>query len=90
MTNDCRNHYIQAIALESILNNSEPPRVTLKGSIAIADEIVRFAKKHGIPVVDDAPLVDALLTVPLDHQIPPELFEAAAIVFHELDSIAKR
>lgn len=65
------------------------PRVILKGSGALADELLQ--RRRDVPVVHDAPLVDALYRLPVDDVIGPELFHTvAAILTHVLAVDARR
>ncbi|MES9938931.1 MAG: EscU/YscU/HrcU family type III secretion system export apparatus switch protein [Candidatus Thiodiazotropha sp. 6PLUC2] len=60
------------------------PRVILKGSGKLADEIVAAGKSLGSPpLVKDERLIDALYSLPIDGEIGRELFElAAALLVH--------
>ncbi|WP_127470493.1 EscU/YscU/HrcU family type III secretion system export apparatus switch protein [Thiomicrorhabdus aquaedulcis] len=57
-----------------------PPKVTAKGSGFIADEIIKMAQAHNIPIQKNAPLLGLLSQVELNQEIPEELFEAVVQV----------
>ena len=69
----------QAVALEYD-EASSAPVVTAKGEGFIARRIVEVAQAADVPVVEDAALVSALLSLELGQEIPVELYEAVARV----------
>jgi len=56
------------------------PRVTAKGHGELARRIVAVAEEHGIPLRQDPELTALLAQVPLDREIPEELYLAVAEV----------
>ncbi len=56
------------------------PRVTAKGRGEIAERIVATAQEHGIALQEDPLLAQALSRIPLDDEIPEELYRAVAEV----------
>ncbi|WP_090739117.1 EscU/YscU/HrcU family type III secretion system export apparatus switch protein [Paenibacillus sp. Mc5Re-14] len=50
----------KAVALKYTPGESEAPIVVAKGSGRIADSILEKAKEHGVPVQEDAALVEVL------------------------------
>jgi len=56
------------------------PRVLAKGGGLVADNIIKIAKNHGIPLDEDAALASALSRVDLNREIPRELYVAVAQV----------
>ena len=79
--------YVEAIALGFPHGDDAAPSVTVKGELDVASHIVAFAKKHGVPVIERPELCEALGGLPLDEQIPRELFEAAAAVLAEVGAL---
>ena len=77
--------YTSAVGLGFSEEGSGSPIVTVKGEQNVADAIVKLAKCYNIPVVEKPALSDALHEVPLDTEIPPVLYEAAAALLLELD-----
>lgn len=67
-----------AVALE--YGGQGAPRVTAKGSGASAEEILRLAAEHGVPVSQDSELVEVLAQLPLDREIPESLYRVVAEV----------
>jgi len=58
----------------------DAPELIAAGRGLIADEIVRLAKEHGIPLHEDAQLVEALSRLELTESIPRELYAVVAEV----------
>lgn len=56
------------------------PRVLATGKGASAEQILRLAQEHDIPLRRDPALAAALSTLDLGTSIPPELFRAVAEV----------
>ena len=60
------------------------PRLVAKGSGYLAERILALAKANGIPIQQDADLMAALAPLEVNSLIPPELFQAVAIVLAAL------
>ncbi|QDT56300.1 Flagellar biosynthetic protein FlhB [Caulifigura coniformis] len=70
-------HY--AVALKYDKNSAAAPIVVAKGSDALAKQIVRIAKKHGVPVLERKPLTRALYKyVDIGKEIPSEFYQMVA------------
>jgi flagellar biosynthesis protein len=67
----------QAIAL-SYHEGLYAPKVVAKGNGAIAEEIIRRAAEAGVYVHQSADLVQLLMRIDLDEQIPETLYLAIA------------
>jgi flagellar biosynthesis protein len=72
----------------------DAPQVVAAGRGLMAEEIVRVAKEHGVPLHEDAELVEALARLELTESIPRELYavvaEVLAYVFRVDAEAAKR
>ena len=68
-----------AVAL-SHANKQRAPLVVAKGYGAVADSIVRQARESGLYVHESPELVNLLMQVRLDDEIPPQLYLAVAQV----------
>lgn len=66
-----------AVAVRYDLTDAAP-RVVAKGYGNIADTIIRTAKEHDLYVHESPELVNLLMQVDLDSQIPPQLYVAIA------------
>jgi len=80
--------YFQAFALGLPQGGESPPVLAARGEYTLADEIVRIARRFGVPVVERDDLCSALAPLPVDQQIPAQLFEAAAALLNEVGAIA--
>jgi flagellar biosynthesis protein len=56
------------------------PRVTAKGRGQVAENIIASAEEHGVALQEDPLLAEALARLPLDDEIPEELYRAVAEV----------
>jgi flagellar biosynthetic protein FlhB len=70
-------HY--AVALKYELTTGFAPIVVAKGVDFQAKRIRELAKEHKVEIIENPPLARAIYdTVPVDKEIPPELYEAVA------------
>lgn len=56
----------------------DAPEVVAAGQGLIAEEIVRLAKEHNVPLHEDAQLVEALSRLNVTESIPRELYTVVA------------
>ena len=70
----------KAAALKYSPDASNAPVVVASGRNLLARRIVEIAQEHGIPILKDNSLVDLLLSVPVETEIPSELYQAVAEV----------
>jgi flagellar biosynthesis protein len=72
----------------------DAPEVIAAGHGLVAEEIIRVAKAHNVPLHEDAQLVEALSRLDLTDSIPRELYavvaEVLAFVFRVDAQAAKR
>jgi len=69
---------LRAIALQYDGDNA--PTVTASGEGAIAEEILRIAREHNIPLKEDSLLAELLSDLNLGEEIPPMLYRVIAEV----------
>ena len=67
-----------AVALE--YDGDNPPIVNARGVGPIAEEIIKIAKQHGIPLQQDNELIEILADLKLGDEIPENLYRAIAEV----------
>jgi len=60
------------------------PRLVAKGQGLLAERILELAKQHGVTVTKDPDLLAALEPLDLDQLIPPDLFQAVALLLAAL------
>jgi flagellar biosynthesis protein len=58
----------------------DAPTVVAAGAGAAAERIEQIARENNVPVQNDGPLAEALSRLPVDAEIPPELYRAVAEV----------
>ncbi|GJM84058.1 hypothetical protein HMSSN139_65540 [Paenibacillus sp. HMSSN-139] len=88
-----RPGFQKAVALKYDPGQGEAPVVVAKGKGLIADRILDAALEHGIPVQEDAALVEVLSKLDLDQQIPAELYDLVAEILtfiYRSDKMAER
>ena len=54
------------------------PKVVASGRGLVADRILEIARAAGLPIREDAALVEALAQLELDREIPEDLYTAVA------------
>jgi flagellar biosynthesis protein len=52
--------------------------VKAKGMGNVAEKIIQLAQEHNIPIKEDPDLVELLVQLDLDQEIPPELYKIVA------------
>lgn len=81
-----------AVALKYDQASTTAPKVVAKGKGETAEEILRRAQEHGVPIQQDSSLVHLLSQLEIDREIPPNLYQAVAEVFafiYQLDQASK-
>lgn len=69
-----------AIALRYSPSEGDAPRVVATGQGSVAENILRLAREHDIPLRQDPALAGALASLDVGASVPPELFRAVAEV----------
>ncbi|MGL4721819.1 MAG: flagellar biosynthesis protein FlhB [Desulfovibrionaceae bacterium] len=82
-------HY--AIALKYDISQAPAPIVVAKGKDRIAQKIKELAKEHNVPIKENKLLAQALYkTVEIGDIIPPEMYQAVAIILANLDTFKRK
>ena len=68
----------KAVAMAYRSSVDDAPRVVAKGCGVSAEAIISLARESGVYVHQSPELVNLLMQVDLDHEIPPELYTAVA------------
>ncbi len=71
----------KAAALRYSTNKESAPRVIAKGDGKSAENIIKIAQLHNLPIRKDEDLIELLSKVELDKEIPAELYKAVAEIF---------
>ena len=70
----------KAVAVEYNRKKSKIPTVIAKGKGSTAEQIIKIAALHDLPIKKDEDLVEMLSKVELDREIPENLYKAVAEV----------
>jgi len=80
----------KAVALQYDASQSSAPKVTAKGEGFTAENIIKIAKLHDIPIKKDEDLVTMLAKLEVDKEVPPEMYKAIAEVFSYVYKLTKK
>lgn len=68
----------QAVAL--FYDGESAPTLSAKGDYSVAEEIIKIAQAHNVPICDNPELVDLLMTLELGDSIPESLYISIAYI----------
>jgi flagellar biosynthesis protein len=71
----------KAVAMRYDPAKENAPRVVAKGQGVTAENIIKIAELHNLPIKKDEDLVEMLSKVELDREVPEKLYLAVAEVF---------
>ncbi len=74
----------RAVALAYEADLDDAPVVVSSGEGDLADRIERVARDHGIAIVRDLPLAEALSELRVGEPIPEALYQAVAAILGEI------
>jgi len=80
MTDEKRRRPESRSAIALHYDGDGAPRLSAKGMGAVAEEIIRVAEEHGVPLEEDAELAALLGQLDLGDEVPEELWLAVAEV----------
>ncbi len=69
---------LMAAALRYEQGKQKAPAVVAKGSGVVAEKILEMAKKHGIPLQENPELIQVLMKLDINQEIPAELYQVVA------------
>lgn len=78
--------YKLAVGLHYEDKGSLAPTIGIKGELARADDVVKIANRYNIPVVENPEVTRAAHELPIDQQIPKELFQAVAVILNAIEN----
>ncbi|MCD6430727.1 MAG: EscU/YscU/HrcU family type III secretion system export apparatus switch protein [Deltaproteobacteria bacterium] len=78
--NSGKTRRLQAAALRYDQDRHEAPVIVAKGSSAVAEKIIAMAEKHDIPLQRDPELLQILMKLEINQEIPENVFHAVAEV----------
>lgn len=80
----------KAAALRYDANKENAPRVIAKGEGSAAENIIKIAELHNLPIKKDEDLMELLSKVELDKEVPQALYKAVAEVFSFIYKASKK
>ncbi|MDO9055633.1 MAG: EscU/YscU/HrcU family type III secretion system export apparatus switch protein [Sulfuricurvum sp.] len=80
----------KAVAMRYDREKENAPRVIAKGRGESAENIIKIAQLHNLPIHKDEDLVELLSKVELDREVPEKLYLAVAEVFSFIYKITTR
>lgn len=80
----------KAAALRYDTQKDGAPRVVAKGQGVSAENIIKIAELHNLPIRKDEDLIELLSKVELDKEVPEALYKAVAEVFGFIYKISKK
>ncbi|MEH7222543.1 EscU/YscU/HrcU family type III secretion system export apparatus switch protein [Bacillus sp. JJ1566] len=72
---------MKAVALSYDKKIDSEPKIVAKGKGEIAQNIIKMAEVHDIPIQEDTALVELLGELKLNEGIPEELYQVIAEIF---------
>ncbi len=66
------------------------PKVTAKGFGSLAEKIIEIARSHGVPIKEDAALIEVLSRLDLNEEIPPEVYVLVAEILAFVYTLNKK
>lgn len=79
----------KAVALRYDTTKENAPRVVAKGQGNTAENIIKIAELHNLPIKKDEDLIELLSKVELDKEVPEALYRAVAEVFSFIYKVSK-
>lgn len=71
----------KAAALKYDKESGAAPKVIASGKGTIAQSIIEKAKEFDVPIFANEALVNSLVNLEIDHEIPSELYSAVVDIF---------
>lgn len=80
----------KAVALKYNAGKDKAPRVVAKGRGHVAENILAAAQANTVPVYQNKSLVNMLMALELDREIPPELYKTIAQIMAYVYRVDKK
>ena len=71
----------KAVALKYVRKEDSAPQVIASGKGEIANKIIEKAREYQIPLFCNQELVNSLINLEIDKEVPPQLYNALVDVF---------
>lgn len=86
------DNHKQAAGLQYAPGSNSAPKIIAKGRRCVADEILKLARENNIPIYEDSAVVELLLSLELNSEIPEDLYTIVAEILsfvYRLDDTAQ-
>lgn len=80
----------KAAALRYDKEKENAPRVMAKGEGHMAENIIKIAELHKLPIKKDEDLIELLSKVEINKEVPEALYKAVAEVFSFIYKVSKK
>lgn len=80
----------EAVALKYDRSKDRAPKVTAKGKGEVADNIIKVAQLHKLPIKKDEDLIELLSKVEIDREVPENLYKAVAELFSYIYKVTNK
>ncbi|MCX6076269.1 MAG: EscU/YscU/HrcU family type III secretion system export apparatus switch protein [Campylobacterales bacterium] len=80
----------KAAALRYDKEKENAPKVIAKGEGRTAENIIKIAELHNLPIRKDEDLIELLSKVELDKEVPEALYKAVAEIFSFIYKVTKK
>ncbi|QFR49532.1 type III secretion system protein [Sulfurimonas lithotrophica] len=80
----------KAAALRYDKAKENAPRVIAKGEGKVADNIIKVAELHNLPIKKDEDLIELLSKVELDKEVPEALYKVVAELFSFVYKVTRK
>ena len=81
---------LKAAALRYDTDKENAPRLVAKGEGKTAENIIKIAQLHDLPIKKDEDLIELLSNVELDKEVPDALYKAVAEVFSFVYKVSRK
>lgn len=71
----------KAVALAYKIHQDKAPKVLASGKGEVAQRIIAKAKKWDIPLFQNEALVESMLNLKIEEEIPPKFYQAVVEIF---------
>ncbi len=80
---------MKSIAMRFVSEENLAPVIVASGDGILGEKISSIAKKNNIPVIKDTALAENLYHLPIDQEIPENLYKAVASIFRFILELEK-
>lgn len=79
----CKTKRVVGLAYDT--SKGDAPTITVKGNYLYGEDLIKIARRYGVPVIERKEVVRALEAFEEGEEIPEHLYEAVALILNELE-----